>query len=81
MRTAEHGHSIEEIRTSIDHVDREIVALLAKRGRLVHQAARFKKTADDVKAPQRVAQVVAAGVSRGLMVLWSADRAGYLRRM
>lgn len=59
MRTAEHGHSIEEIRTSIDHVDREIVALLAKRGRLVHQAARFKKTADDVKAPQRVAQVVA----------------------
>ena len=59
MRTAEHGHSIEEIRASIDHVDRKIVALLAQRGRLVHQAARFKKTADDVKAPQRVAQVIA----------------------
>lgn len=59
MSTAEPSHAIEDIRASIDHVDREIVALLAQRGRLVHQAARFKKTADDVKAPQRVEQVIA----------------------
>jgi uncharacterized cupin superfamily protein/chorismate mutase len=55
----EHFHSISEIRSGIDQVDREIVALLAQRGRLVHQAARFKKTADDVKAPKRVEQVIA----------------------
>ncbi|MGC9216567.1 chorismate mutase [Acidithiobacillus sp.] len=55
----ERFHSIAEIRSGIDQVDREIVALLAQRGRLVHQAARFKKTADDVKAPQRVKQVIA----------------------
>lgn len=50
--------SIEEVRANIDMVDRQIVALLAERGGYVKQAARFKKTTDDVKAPQRVEQVV-----------------------
>jgi isochorismate pyruvate lyase len=35
------------------------VALLAERGSYVKQAARFKNTTDDVKAPQRVEQVIA----------------------
>ena len=51
--------SIEEIRTQIDRIDRQIVGLLAARGAYVKQAARFKKTTDDVKAPQRVEQVIA----------------------
>ncbi|WP_215882738.1 chorismate mutase [Acidithiobacillus sulfurivorans] len=50
--------SIEEVRSNIDRIDRQIVALLAKRGRFVKQAAGFKKTAEDVKAPQRVEQVI-----------------------
>lgn len=50
--------SLEEVRTHIDAIDRKIVALLAERGGFVKQAARFKKTTDDVKAPQRVAQVI-----------------------
>ena len=50
--------SIEEVRERIDRIDRQIVGLLAERGNFVKQAARFKKTTDDVKAPQRVEQVI-----------------------
>lgn len=50
--------SLSEVRESIDNVDREIVALLAARGNLVTQAASFKKTIDDVKAPSRVEHVI-----------------------
>lgn len=50
--------SIEEVRTNIDVIDRKIVALIAERGGFVNQAARFKKTTDDVKAPVRVEQVI-----------------------
>lgn len=51
--------SIEEVRQQIDRIDRLIVLLLAERGGYVKQAATFKKTTDDVKAPQRVEQVIA----------------------
>ncbi|PKY09570.1 chorismate mutase [Acidithiobacillus marinus] len=36
---------------------------MAERGSYVQQAARFKKTTDDVKAPQRVEQVIAKVMS------------------
>jgi isochorismate pyruvate lyase len=51
--------SIDEVRSNIDSIDRKIVGLLAERGGFVKQAARFKKTTGDVKAPQRVEQVIA----------------------
>ena len=51
--------SIEDVRQHIDQIDRDVVALLAKRGRLVNQAAAFKNTTDDVRAPNRVEQVIA----------------------
>lgn len=50
--------SIDEVRSNIDSIDGKIVGLLAERGSFVKQAARFKKTTDDVKAPQRVEQVI-----------------------
>ncbi|MBI6739542.1 chorismate mutase [Pseudomonas syringae] len=50
--------TIEEVRAHIDTIDRDVVALLAKRGKLVNQAAAFKKTTDDVRAPNRVEQVI-----------------------
>ena len=50
--------SLEEVRNNIDRLDQQIVTLLAERGRYVSQAARFKKDTDDVKAPQRVEQVI-----------------------
>ncbi|MCY0871617.1 MAG: chorismate mutase [Acidithiobacillus caldus] len=51
-------NSIEDVRSNIDRIDRQIVMLLAERGIYVKQAAKFKKTTADVHAPQRVEQVI-----------------------
>ncbi len=51
-------HNLDEVRQHIDAIDRQIVALLAERGAYVKQAAKYKKTLSDVKAPDRVAQVI-----------------------
>lgn len=58
MNQIEKCVSIETVRANIDRVDRQIVALLVERGAFVKQAARFKKDSDEVKAPQRVEQVI-----------------------
>jgi isochorismate pyruvate lyase len=50
--------SIDDVRGNIDRIDRQVVLLIAERGAYVKQAARFKKSPDDVKAPQRVEQVI-----------------------
>ncbi|HEY9204475.1 MAG TPA: chorismate mutase [Candidatus Methanoperedens sp.] len=50
---------IDEVRENIDSIDRGIVRLLSERSRYVKQAARFKKTTEDVKAPKRVEEVIA----------------------
>ncbi|MBS0200339.1 MAG: chorismate mutase [Proteobacteria bacterium] len=50
--------SIEQVRSNIDRIDRQIVALLAERGAYVKQAATFKSSTADVRAPQRVEQVI-----------------------
>ena len=42
--------SIEEVRENINRIDREIVELISQRSRYVAQAAKFKKTTQDVKA-------------------------------
>lgn len=51
-------NSLEEVRSNIDRIDRQMVALIAERGKFVKQAARFKKNSDEVQAPQRVEQVI-----------------------
>lgn len=51
-------NSLEEVRSNIDAIDHKIVSLISQRGGFVMQAARFKKTTEDVKAPQRVEQVI-----------------------
>lgn len=43
--------SLSEVRENIDRIDREIVALIAKRGAFVVKAASFKKTTEEVNAP------------------------------
>lgn len=64
-------HSLAEVRARIDGVDRALVALLAERGAYVAQAASFKRSAAEVPAPQRVAQVIAR--VRGLAGELGAD--------
>jgi len=56
-------NSIEEVRENIDSIDKQIVELIAQRGGFVKQAAKFKNSTQDVKAPARVEQVIAKVVS------------------
>ena len=51
--------SLDEVREAIDGIDREIVRLLAARGRYVEIAAGFKESVEEVAAPRRVEQVIA----------------------
>ncbi len=50
--------TIEEVRENIDRIDHEIVELISQRSRYVEQAAKFKKTTQDVKAPARMDEVI-----------------------
>jgi isochorismate pyruvate lyase len=50
--------SLEELRTEIDALDRQIVGLLAAREGLVRRAGRLKADTAAVRAPGRVEQVV-----------------------
>jgi isochorismate pyruvate lyase len=58
MNTAEQCQSLEQVRAGIDRLDELLVPLLAERGRYVLAAARFKASPDEVRAPQRVEQVI-----------------------
>jgi isochorismate pyruvate lyase len=49
---------LDEIRAGMDAVDREIVALIAKRVGYVRAAAKFKTSSANVAAPERVATVL-----------------------
>lgn len=50
--------SIEEVRSNIDRIDDEIIKLLAERTGYVAQVVNFKKTTDDVQAPDRKEAVI-----------------------
>ena len=50
--------SLDEIRAGMDAVDREIVALIARRVNYVRNAAKFKTSSANVAAPERVAAVL-----------------------
>jgi isochorismate pyruvate lyase len=50
--------TIEEVHENINRIDREIVELISQRSRYVGQAAKFKKTTQDVKAPTRVEEII-----------------------
>ncbi len=66
--------SLAEVRTHIDRLDGELLALIAERGAYVRQAARFKRNAEEVAAPQRVAQILAR-------IVVQADQHGLDRRV
>ncbi len=51
-------NNLEELRVEIDKIDIEIVKLIASRAKYIHQAASFKNTVEDVKAPARVEEVI-----------------------
>jgi len=51
--------SLEEVRTEIDMLDDKIVELIGARNSYIKQAARFKNTVDEVKNPERIAEIIA----------------------
>ena len=67
--------NLDEIRAGMDAIDREIVALIARRVEYVRNAAKFKTSSANVAAPDRVAAVLktrrawaeAAGLSGDVM--------------
>lgn len=50
--------SMEEVRAGVDALDRTLVALLAQRQGYMEAAARIKPTANDVRVPWRIEDVV-----------------------
>ncbi|MFF4182008.1 chorismate mutase [Streptomyces sp. NPDC001691] len=49
---------IDELRLSIDALDRQIIALLAQRTSVVRELTEFKNDEETVRSPGRVAQVI-----------------------
>ena len=58
MKTPTDCHSIGDVRSAIDHVDEQIVALLGLRNDYVRAAARFKTSESAVAAPERQAAML-----------------------
>jgi len=65
--------SLEEVRTEIDTLDDEIVKLIGARNSYIKQAARFKNTVDEVKNPERIAEIIARVRHQALALGMSAN--------
>ncbi len=50
--------SLQEVRDEIDTLDDMIVELIAKRNSYIRQAAAFKESIEEVKAPERIEAVM-----------------------
>ncbi len=50
--------TLDEARTKIDTVDEQIVALIAKRNSYIKEIAHFKTSIDEVKAEERISDVI-----------------------
>ena len=53
-------HTLEEVRSEIDRLDRSLIATISRRQEYVHAAARFKRDAAHVHAHERQRRVIAA---------------------
>ncbi len=51
-------HSLKEVREEIDKLDDEIVKLISKRARYIRQAVKFKNSIEEIKAKDRVDEVL-----------------------
>ncbi len=58
MPTAVHCDSMQEVRSHIDALDAQIVALLAQRSAYVAQAARIKPSADRIVDVERIEFII-----------------------
>ena len=65
--------TLEEVRTEIDKLDDQIVELIGNRNSFIKQAAQFKNTVDEVKAPERINEIIAKVRHKALTMGMSAN--------
>ncbi|NOR55419.1 MAG: chorismate mutase [Sulfurovum sp.] len=51
-------NTLEEARIAIDAVDKELVTLIATRNEYIKQIAHFKNSVEEVKAEDRISEVI-----------------------
>jgi isochorismate pyruvate lyase len=51
-------NSLQEVRDEIDILDQKLIELISERSHLIHQAAAFKNSVDEVKAQDRIEDVM-----------------------
>jgi len=66
-------NTLGEVRTEIDVLDDQIVALIGARNGYIKQAAKFKDTVDEVKNPKRIAEIIAKVRHKALELGMSAN--------
>lgn len=54
MKAPEECADVQDIRSEIDHIDKEIITLIGRRFEYVKAAAKFKTDETNVKSPERV---------------------------
>ena len=65
--------TLEEVREEIDSLDEKIVELIGARNNYIKQAAKFKNTTEEVKAPERIADIIAKVRHKALTMGMSAN--------
>jgi len=51
-------NTLDEVRAEVDQLDDKIIELIAQRNAYIHQAVRFKQSVEEVKAEDRVSEVI-----------------------
>ncbi|MFK5937002.1 MAG: chorismate mutase [Sulfurimonas sp.] len=59
-------NSLQEVRDEIDKVDDNLVELISQRSHLIRQAAAFKNSVDEVKAQDRVDDIMQRVRKKGI---------------
>ncbi len=50
--------NLQEVRDEIDKIDEKLVELISQRSHFIRQAAKFKESIDEVKAQDRIEEVI-----------------------
>jgi isochorismate pyruvate lyase len=50
--------SLQEVRNEVDKIDSQLVELIAQRSHLIRQAAGFKESVEEVKAQERINDIM-----------------------
>ena len=59
-------NSLEEARAEIDKLDEQIVELIAKRNAYIRQLAHFKDSIDEIKAEDRIEDVISRARAKAI---------------